>query len=80
MRSSLRIEPFIYDQKRTLFVFIGGVMPGQHAGSDVGKHNAERPKQAGKRFNSITKTIHFAHLQLYYLSLAVSQPMSYPTS
>ena len=58
----LRIEPTIYDRIRTLFVFIGGVMPGRHAGSDVGKHNAERPKQAGKRFNSITKTIHFAHL------------------
>ena len=47
-------------------------MPGRRAGSGVGKYNAESPKQDSKRFNSITKTIHFAHLGiLYYLSMLV---------
>ena len=38
------------------------MMPGPRAGSGVGKYNAESPKQDSKRINSITKTIHFAHL------------------
>ena len=33
-----------------------------------GKYNAESPKQGCKRFNSMTKTIHFAQLG-YYLSM-----------
>ena len=37
-------------------------MTGRRAGSGVGKYNAESSKQGSKRFNSITKTIHFAHL------------------
>ena len=30
-----------------------------------GKYNAESQKQGCKRFNSMTKTIHFAHLGYY---------------
>ena len=38
-------------------------------------YNAESPKQVSKRFNSITKTIHFAHLYtFFYLSMA--RPLS----
>ena len=32
-----------------------------------GKFNAESPKQGSKRLNSITKTIHFAHLGLLFI-------------
>ena len=39
----------------------GGVMFGM-AWLGVGKYNAKSPKQGSKWFNSITKTIHFAHL------------------
>ena len=40
------------------------MMPGRRAGSGIGKYsyNADSPKQGSKRFNSITKTIHFAYL------------------
>ena len=51
-----------YDHKGTCFVYGGVVMPGRRAGSGVSKYNAESPKQGSKRFNSIRKTIHFAHL------------------
>ena len=34
----------------------------QACSSGVGKYNAESPKLGSKRFNSITKTIYFAHL------------------
>ena len=44
-----------------------GVMPGRWAGSGVDKHNAESPEQGSKRFNSITKTIHFAHLGILFI-------------
>ena len=42
-------------------------MPGQQAGSGVSNYNAESPKQDSKRFNSITKTIHFAHLGILFI-------------
>ena len=32
----------------------------------AGKYNAKTPKQDSKRFNFITKTIHFAHLGTVY--------------
>ena len=71
--SLLRIEPTLhaplYRQHnhkiiyiRTFCVYGSGVMLGRRAASGVGKYNAESPKQGSKRFNSITKTIHFAHL------------------
>ena len=45
------------------------MMPGPRAGSGVGKYNAESPTQGSKRFNFITKTSHFAHLGILYLSM-----------
>ena len=42
-------------------------MTGRRAGSGVGKYNAESSKQGSKRFNSITKTIHFAHLGILFI-------------
>ena len=57
---------------RTCFVYGGG--GAVQAGSGGGKlYNAESPKQdsKSKRFKSITKTIHVAHLgMLLYLSMA----------
>ena len=41
-------------------------MPDRRAGS-VGKYNAESPKQDSRRFNSITMTIHFAHLGILFI-------------
>ena len=52
---------------RTCFVYGGGVMTGRRAGSGVGKHNAESPKQGSRRFDSITNTIHFAHLGIFFI-------------
>ena len=52
---------------RTCFLHGGGVMLGRRAGSGVGKYNAESPKQSSKRFNSIMKTIHFAHLGILFI-------------
>ena len=46
---------------------MGGVMLSRRAGPGVGKYNAESPKQGSKRFNSITKTIHFAHLGIIFI-------------
>ena len=45
----------------------GGVMPGWRAGSGFGKYNAESPKQGRKRFNFITKMIHFSHLGILFI-------------
>ena len=45
----------------------GGVMLGWRAGSGVGKYNAEVLKQGSKRFNSLTQTIHFAHLGILFI-------------
>ena len=45
----------------------GGVMLGWRAGSDVGKYNAESPKQGSKMFNSIIKTIHFAQPGILFI-------------
>ena len=59
--SSLRIEP------RAYCLFGSGVMPGCRAGLGVGKYNAESPKKASKRFNFITKTIHFAHPGILFI-------------
>ena len=42
-------------------------MPGRLAGSGVGLYIAESPKQGNKMFNSISKTIHFAHLVILYI-------------
>ena len=42
-------------------------MPGRRAGSGVGKYNDESPKQISKRFNFITKTIHFSSLLLLFI-------------
>ena len=36
-------------------------------GSGSGNYNAESPKQGSKRFNSITKTIHWAHLGILFI-------------
>ena len=53
-----------------------GVMPGRRAGSGVYNFNAESPKQGSKRFNSITKTIHFAHLNiLFTVAIVLSGPL-----
>ena len=60
--SSLRIE-----QTMTCFVYSGAVMLGRCSGSGVGKYNAESPKQGSKKFNSTTKTIHFAHLVILFI-------------
>ena len=50
-------------------------MLGRRAGSGVGysTYIVESPKQGSKRLNFITKTIHFAHLLLYYLSMAIAK-------
>ena len=51
-------------------MYDGGVMSGRDAELNVGQYIAESPKQGSKRYNSITKTIHFAHLvTVYYLSI-----------
>ena len=42
-------------------------MPGLRAGSGVGKYNAYSLKQPRKRFNFITKKIHFAHLGILFI-------------
>ena len=55
-----------------------GVIAGRRAGSGVGKYcildtvdsivyNAKSPKQGSKRFNSITKTTHFADLGTIFI-------------
>ena len=49
------------------FLYGGGVMLSWRAGSGVGKYNAKTPKQDSKRFNFITKTIHFAHLGILFI-------------
>ena len=33
----------------------------------VGEYNAESPKQGSKRFNSISKKVHFAHLGILFI-------------
>ena len=44
------------------------MMPGRQAGSGVSvRYNADCPKQGSKRFNSITMTIHFAHLGISFI-------------
>ena len=48
-------------------MYSGGVMPGRRAGSGVGKYNTESPKKESKRFNSVKKTIHFAHLCILFI-------------
>ena len=42
-------------------------MRGRRTGSGDGKCIAESPKQNSKRFNFITKTIHFAHLVVLFI-------------
>ena len=37
------------------------------SGSGVGKYSAEIPKQGSQRFNSVTKPIHFAHLDILFV-------------
>ena len=49
-------------------------MPGWWAGLGVGKYNAESSKQGSKRFNFITKTIHFAHLCILFIYAWPSSP------
>ena len=51
----------------------GGVMLGWRAGSGVGKYNAEVLKQGSKRFNSITQTIHFAHLGILFIYALIKE-------
>ena len=43
------------------------MMLGRQAGSGVGQYNAKSPKQDSKVFNSITKTIQFAHLGILFI-------------
>ena len=45
----------------------GRVMLGWRTWSGVGKYKAESPKQGIKRFNYITKTIHFADLVILFI-------------
>ena len=45
----------------------GRVMLGWRTGSGVGKYKAESPKHGIKRFNYITKTIHFADLVILFI-------------
>ena len=45
------------------------MLSGRRAGSVDDKCKAESPKQNSKRFNSITKTTHFSHLCIFYLSM-----------
>ena len=52
----------------------GGVMPGRRQGQVISHHlttddkyNADSSKQGSKRFKSITKTIHFAHLYKLFI-------------
>ena len=45
----------------------GGVLPGWRAKSGVGNYNDQSPKQGSIRFNSLTKTIHFAHLGILFI-------------
>ena len=56
-------------------MYSGGVMPGRLAGSSVHKYNAESPNQGRKRFNSITKTIHFAHLGILFIYTTLAETM-----
>ena len=60
--SLLRTEPTMTIHKDTLWVRQWSDAMGRRAGSVVSKHSAKSPKQSSKRFNSITKKIHFAHL------------------
>ena len=53
-------------------------MPGWRAGSGIGKYNAESPKQDSKRFNSMTKTIHFAHLVILFIFANTTQDKKSP--
>ena len=43
-------------------MFDGGVMPGR-----AGKYNGKTPKEGSKRFNFVTKTSHFAHLDILFI-------------
>ena len=43
------------------------MIAGRLAGSNVGKYNAESSKQGSKRLNFITKTSHFAHLDMLFI-------------
>ena len=52
---------------RSCCLYSGGVMPFRREGSGVGKYKAKRPKQGSKRFNFITRTIHFAHLGILFI-------------
>ena len=45
----------------------GGVMLGRRAWSGIGKYNAKSTKQGSKGFNSISKTIHFAHISILFI-------------
>ena len=48
-------------------MYDGGVMSGRDAELGVGQYIAESPKQGSKKFNSITKAIHFAHLVILFI-------------
>ena len=52
---------------RSCCLYSGGVMPFRREGSAVGKYNAKSLKQGSKRFNFITRTIHFAHLGILFI-------------
>ena len=59
----LHPPPGTLDRKRG-----GGGHIQEHALSCWQVHyNAESPKQGSKRFNHITKTIHFAHLVILFI-------------
>ena len=60
-------------------------MPGRRAGSPIAvqymcDYNAESPKHDSKRFNSIVKTIHFAHFVLYLIYASVFILLLWPTT
>ena len=58
----------------------GGLMPGQRAGSGVTVQKlvhcrAPKTGQQKKRFNSITQTIHFAHLCILFINDWMNAPV-----
>ena len=62
--------PVQYDHVRTCFVYGGGVMRAGGQGQ-VLVYNAESPNHGSKRFNSVTKTIHFAHLDMLFIYASI---------
>ena len=78
--SSLRIEPTMTIYGHALYTRWSDAGPaGRVSGCQVlyivnsKVYNARSLKQGSKRFNSITKTIHFAHLVLLFIYAVCDQ-------